>query len=622
MDSDTPIEDRYQREPATGSSSSAELITDSKKQPQAEPPGPLQKPRVSQQPVPLPADVQLQQLKGLLDVILGNFGERYKNFDWCRALKNRRERLNFDVGLNTVLSYAFLPQGFEGEPSVVRKELLSSFEELEALRQQLVTQNESNSPETSAFRVEKTSSQFRRDKKASVPNNRPSEFTIPPPLELMHSAFRQFLYELEAGPLKIPSNNVTSNLPRALKVASNLVLYMHLLGDHNYTTVDGFLDCVKGIFPNDDNHVWLRNSDLNFTYFLKDFSHAFLQPFIMVQVNDSDDHIVAVQHCYEQYLSSPMARDACVTGAPVFIISLSGTLMMISGGFCPETTSNPMVERFAGVNLVCTAYHRNEHEAASIFYALKTALLDLTENQCLRNHINPKYPKIIPCTDIVGELVPHSLFLGSFRNDPWQLKKHMGSDEALVAKMKAAKTYLVKIVCLRAGDRYGKDVHQHLDDKGFAPRLLRWHKRVHDVLAMVFMEYLAPPKEGQAGWLTLHDFGICHPEQAQAEKGTIQTRLYEILEALKEKNFVHGDLRPNNVMIKINEDGSLVKHDGDFGEVILKLIDFDWSGVAGQVYYPFNRNTSIPWPGKSMVIEANDDYELMKTWIDLWPCCK
>ena len=64
-----------------------------------------------------------------------------------------------------------------------------------------------------------------------------------------------------------------------------------------------------------------------------------------------------------------------------------------------------------------------------------------------------------------------------------------------------------------------------------------------------------------------------------AEKRAMADR---VLDVLKEQNYVHGDLRLPNLIVK---------------EKCIKVLDFDWAGVEGDVYYPVNLNTyDIQWP--------------------------
>ena len=52
----------------------------------------------------------------------------------------------------------------------------------------------------------------------------------------------------------------------------------------------------------------------------------------------------------------------------------------------------------------------------------------------------------------------------------------------------------------------------------------------------------------------------------------------------------------------------------------LKVIDFDWAGVAGDAVYPLNRNPDVSWPGEDgMLISIEDDKKMMESWLKHWP---
>lgn len=66
----------------------------------------------------------------------------------------------------------------------------------------------------------------------------------------------------------------------------------------------------------------------------------------------------------------------------------------------------------------------------------------------------------------------------------------------------------------------------------------------------------------------------------------IEAKLQSCIGILKEKLLVHGDIRPPNIMVKIQE-GKLQD---------LKLVDFDWFGREKEVFYPSFLNDNITWP--------------------------
>ena len=55
----------------------------------------------------------------------------------------------------------------------------------------------------------------------------------------------------------------------------------------------------------------------------------------------------------------------------------------------------------------------------------------------------------------------------------------------------------------------------------------------------------------------------------------------EAVETLSSYNYVHGNLCPQNLLVF--QDGSL------------RVADFDWAGVAGQVCYPLDLNQHCNW---------------------------
>jgi serine/threonine protein kinase len=151
---------------------------------------------------------------------------------------------------------------------------------------------------------------------------------------------------------------------------------------------------------------------------------------------------------------------------------------------------------------------------------------------------------------------------------------------------------LVKLI---AGDHYGTDAHRAVAKAGYAPTLFGVSK-VEGALTAYIMEYLSPAD----GWHTLHDYA----KQHQDVKSRIKNQVDKLLEVMSEKGIVHGNLRPNNIMIR---------HGRGEAEPQLKVVDFDWAGVSGKVKYPLRRNEEIPWPagpGKP-IIGGHDETLLM-----------
>ena len=95
--------------------------------------------------------------------------------------------------------------------------------------------------------------------------------------------------------------------------------------------------------------------------------------------------------------------------------------------------------------------------------------------------------------------------------------------------------------------------------------------------------------------------------------GAVRGKLDEIIQALQEQNMVHADLRPKNVMVKVDEQGCMTT------EPVLSLIDFDWAGTVGEARYPPSLNHRIPWPTSAEAygkVGREDDSILLGNWWD------
>lgn len=178
---------------------------------------------------------------------------------------------------------------------------------------------------------------------------------------------------------------------------------------------------------------------------------------------------------------------------------------------------------------------------------------------------------------------------------------------------------------------YGVAVHEALAAAGFAPAFICElpHENIllgGELLAHIkplinyfVMEYLPPPSVSANGWITLDDLAIEHTMLAHSKKSLILAALRRVLELLQDKNFVHGDLRPNNIMIKICLRPKPMLF-GDQDSLMLRVIDYDWAGELGKAAYPTIRNSKINWPGEDgELIGDKDDEQMVLEWMEKWP---
>ena len=148
---------------------------------------------------------------------------------------------------------------------------------------------------------------------------------------------------------------------------------------------------------------------------------------------------------------------------------------------------------------------------------------------------------------------------------------------------------------------YSQDVHKHMADNGLAPKLYGYAE-VKDVPTAYVMEYLDP-----SIWQTLHQLSKPKNKPNKPTANQLRGVLQKIIAALDEKKYVHGDLRSNNIMIRTDVMDKSVE---------LKVVDFDWAGKAGQVYYPAERNEEIQWPGEAGgPIEQDHDSKMVNSWM-------
>jgi serine/threonine protein kinase len=121
-------------------------------------------------------------------------------------------------------------------------------------------------------------------------------------------------------------------------------------------------------------------------------------------------------------------------------------------------------------------------------------------------------------------------------------------------------------VIVKFCSRYNSDVHLYCFRCGFAPALISYTTLGN--YKVVVMEKLNNLRA-----LTRDDL----------KKSEILQQIRAILSKLKEKNYVHGDFRRCNILV-------------DTGSNRVFLVDFDWSGIDGEVKYPPLMNSHITWP--------------------------
>ncbi|KAG2084900.1 hypothetical protein BD769DRAFT_1374621, partial [Suillus cothurnatus] len=115
-------------------------------------------------------------------------------------------------------------------------------------------------------------------------------------------------------------------------------------------------------------------------------------------------------------------------------------------------------------------------------------------------------------------------------------------------------------VCIKFVRHYSKEVHQRCASGGFAPALLGF-EHLPGGWYMVVMEMI--PKD----YCCLGELPAPYPHPDV---------IADELRKLHQDHYVHGDIRDTNVMVKKDRSPGFM------------LVDFDWSGIIGQIRYPMN----------------------------------
>ncbi|KAG2072092.1 hypothetical protein BDR04DRAFT_1052092 [Suillus decipiens] len=129
----------------------------------------------------------------------------------------------------------------------------------------------------------------------------------------------------------------------------------------------------------------------------------------------------------------------------------------------------------------------------------------------------------------------------------------------------SAKTADDKVLCVKFARHYSKEVHQRCASGGFAPALYGF-EHLPGGWFMIVMEMITED------YCCLANLSARYPHGDAIAKA---------LRSLHEEGYVHGDIRNINIM---------VKRDCSPG---FKLMDFDWSGIIGEVRYPMNVSRGI-----------------------------
>lgn len=266
--------------------------------------------------------------------------------------------------------------------------------------------------------------------------------------------------------------------------------------------------------------------------------------------------------CIAYYVKS-LPSDAHHTQYPCFLLELYGTAFSVSG--IVNTNSRIICDPLSPTyQLLCDPDFLFAGKLARLFASLRKHLIIL-QNEFHR--LLPASP--FPYVSSFHDEISHSEIEFVYQQ---QLK-------GLLFNAKLVMEQNVKVV-VKFCSRYNQDVHSYSHSLGFAPALFSVQNFGNYI--MVVMESLPSLRQ-----ITRED----------ATNGSICGQIRYILEKLKEKCYVHGDMRETNVLIDT------------LGNRVV-LIDFDWAGMDGVDVYPPFMNPAIRWPdGASTGMPLRHDHD-------------
>ncbi|KAF8654708.1 hypothetical protein AX16_003459 [Volvariella volvacea WC 439] len=391
--------------------------------------------------------------------------------------------------------------------------------------------------------------------------------TIAPPIELFHPIFSQFT-ALNSQSIVVP-DDIVRGTASLLRYAS--AIRPEILGIQVLQLVNDDKSIPDGV------HLLTVGSE----------SYPLLVLEVKRELGEGgSDPAVQVSFSYKRsWLQMRMvdARNKCC--CPSFLIGAAGPNIAVLGAVFTDKIIVQRLTDYLWTGRAKTFEQDHVYRVARSLFALQQCLGGLADWYRNLSSVSPLVPN-----------EPHPRYFpypNTYIEEDEYGNKNVKKFEYLVAleTESTCVTYLAAEVVdgattegrhklvIKFSDRYGEDAHRHVHSIGYAPRLRycgRFPVGNHNEpspegLFMVVMDYI-PGR-------TVHQkYGPDTPFVDAAVRDGIKAAL----DTLHERNIAFGDLRRPNVVI--GEDGRPY------------LIDFDWSGEAGQAKYPLYISESIRWP--------------------------
>lgn len=428
-------------------------------------------------------------------------------------------------------------------------------------------------------------------KPTAILNMRPS-FNQGLPISVLHPIFARF-----RATLQHPSPDTTD--PLIHHVAFDLCTKMaDAYGDERARLAE-FEKCIKPLFPERTRTLprWtfqkevyvqsqreLHASKAGLLIFYDSI------PVIGIEAKlEHGDAYMQLSRLFQTWISQQRETKSSQIpqGAPMIFVGVVGPQLIVAGG-CFDGKSVVVEPLGDPCWMLPDSHHQRQERLMSVLIAIKEGVKSLASlDYTLQTSFEPGTPRVY--TDFTFK---NKIYMLNFKQRlPLVTRGPNGHLLFLASSNGLPQQLLVKLV---AGDRYGVDAHRKLAEAGFSPVLFDVVK-VKGAPAAYIMEYI-PSSDG---WDTLYDYAKKH----QDVTSHIQSPLKQITDFMEKENIVHGDLRPNNILVRQAVSSQALE---------LKVVDFDWAGVAGEARYPWRRNEGISWPaGPGEPILPGHDYALL-----------
>ena len=161
------------------------------------------------------------------------------------------------------------------------------------------------------------------------------------------------------------------------------------------------------------------------------------------------------------------------------------------------------------------------------------------------------------------------------------VENNIFDDNDVVSISKDKQVFLCKGMVYKFSSSYDSEAHNAIEN--FTPKLRKVQKINGEF--MIEMEYL-------------EDYDVLTKEKFKElndqNRCTVIITLIRAIKTLHEKGYVHGDIRMPNIMVKTQD------------KIDLKIIDFEFAGKEGTVYYP-NLNGTIQWGIEDTKEKSNEE---------------